>query len=243
MIASFPQFINVLNSYTTENGDPLDYRIGVTTTGRDLTYNLVLPFFPPLPVEEMGNNGALLQDTSCGMTRPWIQYDDDDVAGKFACVGNVGTLGSSIEMPLHVAELSFTARIDDGANEGFRRDDALLAIVVLTDEDDCSREDNNFDLLSDICIGDDAMSVPTSDYVSFFDSVTGSRERWAAAIIAGEQNCTSSFGDAIEATRLKEFVGLSGSNTVFSSICDGDLAPALQEALDTFDLACGGFAE
>ena len=39
----------------------------------------------------------------------------------------------------------------DGTNSGFLRPDALLAVVILTDEDDCSREDNNFTIQNDSC--------------------------------------------------------------------------------------------
>ena len=54
-------------------------------------------------------------------------------------------------MPLYAAELALVDRVADGTNAGFRRDDALLAIVILTDEDDCSREDNNFTIQNDVC--------------------------------------------------------------------------------------------
>jgi hypothetical protein len=62
-------------------------------------------------------------------------------------------------------------------------------------------------------------------------------------VIAGDGNCTSSFGDAVDAVRLKEFVqqANSGGTTqaVFSSICSGDLTGALQTTLNTFQAACG----
>ena len=40
-------------------------------------------------------------------------------------------------MAVLAVELALTDRIDDGSNGDFLRDDALLAIVMLTDEDDC----------------------------------------------------------------------------------------------------------
>ena len=79
---------------------------------------------------------------------------------------------------------------------------------------------------------------PPSHYKQVFDGIAQGEGRWATAVIAGDKACKSSFGDAIEAKRLKEFVSVPGVKGTFSSICDGDLTAALDKALDTFDGAC-----
>src|SRR5688500_18703222 len=104
---NFPRFIEILDAYRTEGGGELDYRIGVTTTGRPTTVEISFPpMFPtaPMTMMEDGPNGALLMPPSCGMTRRWIDRRDPDVAGTFSCLANVGTEGSSIEMPLLMAQ-------------------------------------------------------------------------------------------------------------------------------------------
>ncbi len=246
LVQNFPQFINVLNDYMADSGI-LDYRVAVTTTGRDVTYTLdpnqgspiPLPFpFPLVPTSESGDNGVMRQD--CGMTRRWLDRNDGDVASTFACVANVGTGGPGLEMPLYTTQLALGDRMADGTNLGFLREDALLGIVIVTDEDDCSRTDNNFTIGSDACQGN-AAYMPPSATVDFLDQLTGSRARWATAVIAGETSCTSSFGEAIEAKNLKDFVTLTGENAVFSSICNGDLATPLAQAIATFDAACQTF--
>ncbi len=50
----------------------------------------------------------------------------------------VGTDGSSKEQPFRAARLAVSDRIADGTNAGFLRPGARLAIVMLSDEDDCS---------------------------------------------------------------------------------------------------------
>jgi hypothetical protein len=64
-------------------------------------------------------------------------------------------------------------------------------------------------------------------------------------VIAAPSDCSSAFGDAVAAPKLKGFVDLTNSgghtNGVFSSICEGNLAPALTRALDTFTAACENF--
>ena len=114
---------------------------------------------------------------------------------------------------------------------------ALLAFVVLTDEDDCSRSDNNFTIQNDTCATMQGTN-PVAHYKTVLDGVAQGEGRWAAAVIAGQTQCKSSFGDAIEAKRLKEFTSLPGVKSTFSSICDGDLSVALDKALDLFDGAC-----
>lgn len=235
---NFPQFVNVLDEYEAGDG-LLDYRLAVTTTGRDLAYTITVPFFPPLLMTEPGDNGVMRQE--CGMSKRWIDRNDSAVANTFSCVANVGTSGPSLEMPLYATQLALGDRIADGTNAGFLREDALLAIVILTDEDDCSRTDNDFTITSDQCGANNADYMPVVETVDFLDTLVGSRDRWATAVIAGPSACSSSFGEANHAQNLQQFVSITGENAVFSSICSGDLTTALAEALDTFDAACQGF--
>ncbi len=243
---NFPQFIQVLDNYMTQTGGALDYRVAVTTTGRDLDYVIEpepIPgfpgVFPPIPMSESGDNGVMRQE--CGMTKRWIDGSDSDAASTFSCVAEVGTGGPSLEMPLYATQLALGDRISDGTNVGFLREDSLLGVIILTDEDDCSRTDNNFTLGNDQCGSNNPDYLPPSDTIDFLDQLTGSRGRWATAVIAGPTSCSSSFGDAIKASNLQDFVSQTGTNAVFSSICDGDLSTPLQEAIATFDAACKSF--
>lgn len=242
LAANFPKFVNVLDSFKTKSGSKIDYRLAVTTTGRDLHYTIQPPIagFPPMDENEKGDNGAFRNKSDCGMSKRWIDKSDKNVASEFSCVAQTGTGGPSIEMPLYALKLAFNDRVADGTNKGFLRDDALLAVVVLTDEDDCSREDNNFTIANDDCSTMENVK-PVKDYVAMLDTAAKGAGRWAAAVIAGEKACKSSFGDAAEATRLKQFIGLAGKNGTFSSICDGDLTKGLENALSTFDAACKSF--
>jgi hypothetical protein len=227
---NFPKFIDVLNAYQTGTGNPLDYHVGVTTTS--LTEGappIPLPFPIPLP---MGDDGALHMKSECGMTRTWIERTDTDAAKEFACVAQVGTDGSGMEQPLEAARLALTDRIADGKNAGFMRDDALLAVVILTDEDDQS---------VDPAAGPTGMELPVDDFITAFDKIKGTHGRWASAVTAGPMDCMSAFGSATEAARLKDYVQKTGAQAVFSSICDGDLSKSLDDALHTFSAACDSF--
>jgi len=244
LIANFPGFATLIDGYITQAGDALDYRIAVTTAGRDVTYNITVPGFPTIPFTEAGDNGEFRR--GCGLPRPWIERGDADVSGTFSCIANVGTSGPGAEMPLLGLEWSLNQRVLDGTNAGFLRDDALLAVVMITDQDDCSRTDDGFtiDGSQPTCFDPaDSNILPLSHYYSFLDGLKGARGRWASAVIAGDGpgSCTSSFGEAAEAIRMIDFVGQAGDNTVLSSICDGDLTSALGEALDQFESSCNSF--
>lgn len=235
LTANFPMFIQVLN----DSG--LDYRVGVTTTGRNYTYQMMTPIGPITESQDGGDNGRLLRPASCGMVRPWIEKADPDPAATFSCVATVGTGGPSDEMPLSAMRDAFEERIADGSNVGFLRPDALLGIVMLTDENDCSYEQSvTLNFGESLC---ESQMEPVGNYVDFLNTFTGSPQRWATAVIAGAGPgaCSSPLGDADEATRLIQFVQQTGANATMSSICEGNLAVGLQDALTVFNSACDDF--
>jgi hypothetical protein len=64
---------------------------------------------------------------------------DGELPDAFACVATLGTGGCGFEAPLEAMRLALSS--DTVENAGFLRGDALLAIVLITDEDDCSAFD------------------------------------------------------------------------------------------------------
>ncbi|MCH9688714.1 MAG: hypothetical protein K0V04_45200 [Deltaproteobacteria bacterium] len=88
---------------------------------------------------------------ACGPYTDGHNYmtEADDLGPSFSCAAQVGTTGSSQEWPL----AALTAAISDemtavnGCNEGFLRDDALLVVVIVTDEDDPGPVDHRYEAL------------------------------------------------------------------------------------------------
>ena len=236
LATNFPMFASLLSSYVTPDGENIDYRIAVTTTGKDLMYTVQNGPIA-LPMNENGDNGAFRNN--CNMTKRYLEPTDANMQQVLSCRANVGISGPGFEMPLLMTKWALGERVADNTNAGFLREDALLGIVILTDEDDASTTTNGFT----VSIG----TLPPVDYhpadlINFLDTLKGHRTRWAAGVIAGQTACTSAFGDAAKATRLQDFVMQANAGSTqasFASICDGNLTTALQKTLDTFQNACG----
>lgn len=112
-----------------------------------------------------GDDGALRTVGSpdapeCDETYPtFVRFDPDDgtpvdaFARDVGCVARVGTGGCGFEQPLEAALKALTPSTSDvrffentrgqadDVNAGFVRDDSVLAVVVVTDEEDCSAAD------------------------------------------------------------------------------------------------------
>jgi hypothetical protein len=231
LIANFPTFITVLDA------SGLNYRVAVTTTARNYNYNIATPL-GNIPQSTSGESGEMLKKAS--MTKRWLDKGDANLSMTFSTLANVGTSGSGDEMPLGAMRDAFEDRMADGTNMGFHRPNALLGVVILTDENDCSYEQSvNLQLGESLCTN---QMENVANYKTFLDGYAGNATRWAAAIVAGPGpgSCSSGFGDAQEATRLIQFKGLVGQNAIISSICDGDLSVSLMQASTLFQSACGG---
>ena len=172
LAANFPQFISVLEGEQVG----ASYRIGVATTDeiglRATSCRQRLPDFiwdgllgpndEPLFVDER-QAGCLdscefddiplspTEDANGNLVAgPWIERSGGttnlppgmSMADALKCLGPQGINGFGYEAPLESMR-----RILEENTEGFVRDDALLAIIIVTDEADCSLPIDNVNLL------------------------------------------------------------------------------------------------
>jgi hypothetical protein len=95
---------------------------------------------------DVGDHGAL-QARDCGLQSSFARYlisqeggtrnnFSGDIAEVFACMANLGTHGCGFEHQLQSVRLALSGFVSE--NAGFLRPDAHLAVVYITDEDDCS---------------------------------------------------------------------------------------------------------
>ncbi len=154
--SKFPELIKVLDEFNA-SGHPAWYHIGVVTS--DLGAG-------PKPLgsncKVVGGDGGRLQakgvaaalscgdlgaDTSTAKPARYIDYDQihsknnlpagQDLPQTFGCMASVGNDGCGME---HQLESAYKALRRDPIveNTGFLRSEALLVVVFVTDEDDCS---------------------------------------------------------------------------------------------------------
>jgi hypothetical protein len=158
----FPQLIKALQNFATA-GNPASYHIGVVNSdlgAGPFTLNqgqchpggdngklqvTPAPAAPNVPancanfslsggVRYIDYNQLAGTDNIMGLTA-------GDVGGAFSCMSSVGEGGCGFE---HQLEATYRALHDPiPENMGFLRSDAILAVVFVTDEDDCSAPPNS----------------------------------------------------------------------------------------------------
>jgi hypothetical protein len=128
LIASFDGFIAGIQANLSEVND---YHIGVVTTD---AYAFNQPGCQSL--------GALVTQTGVGTCGPWAEGRfislADELAPAFTCAATVGPDGDTNERQIEAVLRAIGPDLagPGGCNEGFLRDDALLVLVLITDEDD-----------------------------------------------------------------------------------------------------------
>jgi hypothetical protein len=138
---AFPAFIKALD--TALKNQILDLHLGVISTDLGAGNYKTVPSCGRIG----GDGGRLLhlpRKTGCATpTNPYLaaasgqQNFKGTIDSAFSCIAELGTQGCGFEQPLAAA----LKALEPKTNPGFSRPDAALAVIVLTDEDDCSAHD------------------------------------------------------------------------------------------------------
>ncbi len=143
--ANFPEFINVLNNI--EGGAPNMHIAVVSSDVGAGPFNIS-------NCSGNGDNGAFqTQARVTGCSPPTNSYISDiaatgggrttnysgTLAETFSCIAELGTNGCGFEMQLESMRRALNG--SNPGNNGFIRPTAFLAVIFITDEDDCSTRD------------------------------------------------------------------------------------------------------
>ncbi len=155
-----------------------------------------------------------LADAGALLGRPWVLAPGQDAAAEvFAANLLVGTDAPPPSAGLDAAVMAI--RDESGANLGFRRPDAALHVVFVSDGDD----------ESGALLGDD----PTSAFLAVLaDEATRTGRATTASAVVGDvpAGCRGPGGTALPGAR---FVNVATrANGVVASVCDADLAPVAE---------------
>ncbi len=133
LIASFPGFIDAMRD---QLDDTEGYNVGVTTS--DLYLGSLDCLQEGALVTSTLGVGSSNRTCSPYVSGKSFMTEEDDLASTFACAAQVGTEGDGNERPMQtlLAAVSPALNAPGACNDGFVRDDALLVIVIITDEED-----------------------------------------------------------------------------------------------------------
>jgi hypothetical protein len=249
-----------------------DFRIAVTTTsvegftgtlaypnnafrtpGTPYPRGIAVAIDPAVVPGDLTTWGDFLWASGTGFYGPRIlPAVPADLVADFERNVLVGASGASREQPFAAMRLALEEQLGPGKqNEGFLRPGARLAIVFLSDEDDCSGPMAARMTGDDTCRTEkdaaDSTLTPVGDYATFLAGPIGGevRDVVVAAIVGldpatlapscGDVQCANqACGEAAdEGDRFVELVNAVGpSRTRLASICDPN-----------FDAALAGFAD
>ncbi len=224
LIASFPLFMGAVQQ-TLDTVDSI--HVGVVTSDE-------------YESNESGcrDLGALVTRTEspCGPFTDGNRYltEADDLDTDFACIANVGTDGALLEMPVSALLEAVSPQLnEDGAcNDGFLRSDALLVVVVITDDVPFFSDMDDAHILADT----------SSWYDALVDAKGGNPN---GMVVIGfvpwdDLECMSSVY-AIESPNLIRFVEGFGDGGVLASVCSDDYGAVFESALSVIDESCDNF--
>ena len=243
LTAAFPSLVQTIDEELVQEKN-INYRIGVVSTDMAGPDKCVLNI-----ICGQGHRGRLQHNAdrlNCQNDEPpgkWIEQDDvNTVATQFQCIASMDG-GEFDEMPLEAARAALVDRVIDqeAYNAGFLRDDALLVLVIFTDEDDQSVWEipSTWGLIP-------PPATPVQEYYNqFVDLKGGETDRLVSVVFSGpaDTSCGDVQNDdgAVKAPRLHSFVDNTPQNAYWGSICENDFTTPLQEALDVIEAVCDVF--
>ncbi|MEM6996588.1 MAG: hypothetical protein AAF721_39155 [Myxococcota bacterium] len=234
LVANFPVFIDGIQS-TLDS--VMSYQVGVVTSD-EYTPNVAgCNALSSLVVQTGGSQSS---NMACGPYAEGNNYmtEADDLAATFACAAQVGTSGDAFELPMTAVEEAVT-RADGGpgqCNDGFIRDDALLVIVIITDEADGPGDPDGAQGVNS------SAGTPDSWYQTVVDSKMGIPENVVVLSLINYAGGACPPGSATtDGQNIADFTELFGANGFLGGICEPDFGPIFAEAVGVIDEACENF--
>lgn len=229
LIAAFPGFVAGIQEALAFAES---YHIGVVTSD---SYN-------PNEAGCQGVGDLVTQtggsDSSGGACGPytsgfrWFDDTEPDLASTFACAAQVGTDGSGDEEQVHGVLRATDAMLNSpgACNDGFLRDDALLVVVLITDEED---EEDCIPIIG--CDGGTPADPP-----QWFTRLVTNKFNVETNIVMLSLVGLPGSDCADNASRIQSFASMF-TNHAEGEICSGNYAEFFTQAISQIDTACEEF--
>ena len=254
LVANFPTFIDGIQSTLTEVES---YQVGVITTDDHTGDGFSQPSNPP----ECRQLGALVTSTAgldssnatCGPYAEGFNFitTADDLAESFECAASVGTQGNFIELTMNAMEAAISEELNapGACNERFIRPEALLVVVIITDEADGPGDPDGAPPANS------STGTPETWYQSVLDAKNGIPEN-AAAVVSGHSVFSAASAVVLtnyakgpceplssvnDGVNMVDFANLFGENGFVAGICEPDYGPSFNSAIELIQDACENF--
>jgi len=183
----------------------LDFHVGVITTDMEST--------------EIGRGQLLGEPT-------YLTRDDDDYIAAFQERIQVGIQGSDREKGLDAAITALTEPIVSSSNAGFLRDGAVLSIIFVSDENDCTDRGalDGYDEAT-ACYEHSDDLVPIFDLIEEYDAIKPDEDRTLISAIVGPE-ITENCGGAVPGFRYQTMADAFGGIT--GNICQSSFSDIME---------------
>jgi hypothetical protein len=233
LIASFPRFVQVVEERLSSS----DFHVMVIDTDAqnalDLLALVLLPAGEPCAATLGAGRRSDFRGQDCGLpgARRYMDRSQQSLSAAFSCAAEVGTLGNPDEAPVS-ALLAAIAPDQNGAggcNEGFLRDDAILVVTFIGDEDDAA-----------------SPAGPVEWHDAIVQAKGGNQDSVVMLALSGGDAAAPpglaecGLDDAQPAPRLHQLVESFPFGST-GSVCAADYSPFFEQAVDAIDLACVTF--
>ncbi|HTV25087.1 MAG TPA: hypothetical protein VMG12_40615 [Polyangiaceae bacterium] len=176
--------------------------------------------------------GSEGEDCSIEGNQRFVLDQQENLESTFSCLAKVGIYGNAEELPIQ-AMLNATGGMDnetDECNAGFLRDDAVLVVTIITDEDD-----------------EDSSGQPSTWKVNLLRAKGGNEESVVVLGLIADNHipggllggpCDEFSGSP--SPRLEQFVRSFDLNAI-GSVCAPDYSGFFAAAVSNIDTACDDF--
>jgi hypothetical protein len=234
LVTSFPGFITAIQG-TLDTVE--EYNVGVITTDA-YGPNTEVPGCSVLGGLVTRTGGSSSSNMVCGPYDAGANFmtQADDLDTTFACAAQVGTSGNGFEVPMQAMQAAIDPNgpllQSGGCNEGFLREDALLVLVIITDENDGPSDPE----------GSPSPGTPMDWYDAVVAAKDGIPENVVVVSLVNAAGGPCPTGDLVyDGVHIVEFTDLFGDNGLVGGVCEPDYSPTLAEAVAVIDVACENF--
>lgn len=230
LTASFPGFVKAMKDKLAK---VQSYHVGIVTSD-DYFYN-------PAGCQGIGDlvtktGGPASSNKTCGpwMGRSYMDGTDPDLAGAFTCVAKVGAGGSDDERMMRGLLNGVDA--SRKCNQGFLRNDSLLVIVAITDEDDVADGCDG----SGTCMTYGSGGSPNEWYDEFQKKRGAAAQNTVMLSLLGKSGSNDTCG-AVVNSKVFGFTKKFGDKGYTGDICSATYDQFFAEALPVINTACETF--